>query len=202
MRDSLEDRIRWIAFDELRHGRPVEPESLAISTGVSHDGVLAELRRLADGGRIEVDDAWSVIGSQGLTLRGTLHRLVLAGVELHTWCALDAIAIPAALELDADVDTVCGLCSQPLHVTVIDGEPRTDGDRPVWLPTGPCDNLRTDFCAHANLFCSVDHLYRWRARAGEPTGDVLDIAATADLGRSWWVPPTEASCDSSPLSSG
>ena len=203
MSDSLEDRIRWAAFEALRHGRPGEPASLAVAVGVTEEEVLAELRRLVAAGRIELDDASSVIGSQGLTLRSSVHRLVLAGVELHTWCALDAIGIPAALGVDAEVDTVCGFCAQRLHVSVIDGEPHAEAGLAMWLPTtGPCDNLRADFCAHANLFCSPDHLQQWRARAGEPTGELLHITAAADLGRSWWVPPTEQTCDNSPLSSG
>src|SRR5947207_395005 len=119
MSDSLENRIRWAAFEELQHGRPAESVSLAASVGATHDDVLSELRRLAATGRIEVDDESAVIGSQGLTLTATGHRLVLAGVELHTWCALDAIGIPAALAVDAEVDTVCGLCSVPLHVDTI-----------------------------------------------------------------------------------
>jgi hypothetical protein len=104
--------------------------------------------------------------------------------------------------VDAEVDTVCGFCSRALHANVIDGEPHADADLAVWLPTGPCDNLRADSCAHANLFCSLEHLNQWRTRAGEPTGELLDITAAADLGRSWWVSPTEQSCDTSPLSSG
>ena len=201
MPNSLEDRIRWAAFEELRYGRPADSASLAASVRVTRAEVLAELRRLAGSGRIELDDTLSVIGSQGLTLTSTVHRLVLAGVQLHTWCALDAIGIPAALRVDAEVDTVCGYCAQRLHVHVIDGEPHADSDLWVWLPAGPCDNLRADFCVHANLFCNPNHLQQWRAGAGEPTGEVLDITASADLGRSWWAPPTKQARDTSPLSS-
>jgi alkylmercury lyase len=183
-------RIQWAAFEELRHGRAAKPLALAATVGMTKQAVVQLLRALAANEQVELDDRGTVIGSRGLTLTPTVHRLVLAGVPLHTWCAFDSIAIPAALTADAQIDTACGDCSRSLHVDVDGGEPRAEAEWVVWLPAGNCRNLRADFCAFANLFCSSGHVDRWRARAADPTGDRLDIGAAARLGRHLWVAPS------------
>ena len=47
-------------------------------------------------GRAEVDDG-RLVGAHGVVGRPTAHRIEHAGGVVHTWCALDAIGIPAAL---------------------------------------------------------------------------------------------------------
>jgi hypothetical protein len=52
-------------------------------------------------GRLEVDDAGLLVGVHGLVARTTRHRIDHTAGAVHTWCALDAIGIPAALAIDA-----------------------------------------------------------------------------------------------------
>ena len=116
-----------------------------------------------------------VVAPHGLTLLPTRHALTIGEAELHTWCALDAIGIPAAASEDARVATTCGWCEQPLTIAVAAGTPIDDGrDAVLWLPTGPRDNLHSS---------SAPHLERWHAQAGQPAGRVLTLAETAELGR-------------------
>lgn len=42
-------------------------------------------------------------GSPDSRWHRTRHRLILDGQGLYTWCAIDAVGIPAALSLDAQV---------------------------------------------------------------------------------------------------
>lgn len=105
---------------------------------------------------------------------------------MHTWCALDAVGIPAALELDATARTECGSCGTPITVELIRGVPADDRELVLWLPTGPCDNVREQFCPTAHLFCDRGHLDAWHQRTGKPTGDVLSVEGAADLGRQAW----------------
>jgi hypothetical protein len=188
--ESPEARIQWAAFEELRRGRAATPVALAAAVGITRPAVVELLSALASNEQVELDDLEIVIGSRGLTLTPTVHRLVLAGVPLYTWCAFDALAIPAALTADAQIDTACAECSRPLHIDVDSGEPRAEAGLVVWLPAGECHNLRADFCAFANLFCSSDHVDRWRSRSADPTGERLDVGAAAHLGELLWVAPT------------
>jgi alkylmercury lyase len=77
---------------------------------VSPTELATTLAGLARAGLVEQDPTGAITGAHGLTLAPTRHHLVLAGVDLHTWCALDAIGIPAAVDTDAEIATRCGWC--------------------------------------------------------------------------------------------
>ena len=181
--DTAIEALRWAAFDRLRNGRRASPSDLADDLGSTVDAVNDALAAQAAIGRVELDDNGAVVGAHGLTLVPTRHTMNVGGAELHTWCALDAIGIPASADNDAQVTTSCGWCEQPIAVAMLGGEPADEGSIVLWLPTGPCDNLRQQFCPNANLFCSREHLERWRAQAEHPDGRVLTVSETAELGR-------------------
>jgi len=77
-------------------------------------------------------------------------------------------------------------CEQAIDVEVQDGATTASTDVHLFLPTGPCQNVPADFCASANLFCSTDHVSAWQASNSGSIGDVLDLQATAQLGRDMW----------------
>jgi hypothetical protein len=109
--------------------------------------------------------------------------------RISTWCAFDAIAIPAALGWCATAVTTCGFCGAELRVAIVDGVP--DGDAWGWLPPGECEHVLRDFCATADLFCDRAHLDLWRA-AEDPPGEPRPVIDLAELGRAAWedcLPP-------------
>jgi hypothetical protein len=147
------------------------------------DSTVVEAQKHA--GRLEVDDAGLLVGVHGLVARTTRHRIDHAAGAVHTWCALDAIGIPAALAIDATAVTSCPTCDVELRVELCQGEP-VDTEEPLrlWLPEGICDHLVEDFCDHANLYCSPEHL-----SATVPKGSPGRIATVADavaIGRQTW----------------
>jgi alkylmercury lyase len=176
----------WAAFDRLRTGHPARVSDLAATLHIEPSTVEAAAADLASAGLLEQDPSGDVVGANGLTLLATRHRLVLDGVELYTWCALDAIGIPAALGVDADLTTTCGWCERARRVHVESGVPFADAAVVLWLPPSACANLRDEFCSLANLFCDRDHLESWRRSAGGPGGEARTVEQVADLGREWW----------------
>jgi alkylmercury lyase len=178
--------IRRVAFSALRHAESLSPEELPRRTGLDDHAVNAALRWLDDAGLVERDAEGRVVGIAGLTLERTRHRLVLDGQGLYTWCAIDAIGIPAALSLDAQVTTSCAHCGASLFVPIDHGGPPADSALRGWVPPTECDNVRADICPLANLFCSREHLENWRAGAGNPQGHVADLDRFAELGRQAW----------------
>ena len=44
------------------------------------------------------------------SLAETPHRLMLDGRQLYAFCAVDAVGIPAALQVDAQVESRCHMC--------------------------------------------------------------------------------------------
>src|SRR5262249_11207943 len=92
--EGLADQLRWTAFDRLRAGRPAPVTDLAGALRIDPSTAEAAVGDLAVRGVLERDSTGAVVGAHGLTLVTTRHRLVVDGVELYTWCALDAIGIP------------------------------------------------------------------------------------------------------------
>jgi alkylmercury lyase len=170
MPSDLAQHIRRAAFDRLRTGHPLPLDDLIHQLDVSPDQVAAALEALAGTGLVEQDPTGAITSAHGLTLAPTQHHLVLDDIELWTWCALDAVGIPAALETDAQVATPCGSCGRPLTLTMSAGAPDPADDLMLWLPREPCTNVRQQFCPDANLFCTHDHLQRWRDKQATPTG--------------------------------
>ena len=169
-------------FAALWHGRSVERRDLL----AEHEDVAADVLAILVGrGRAEVDDQGRLTGIHGLTLGLTRHSIEHAGQTHHTWCAFDSVGIPAALEITATAITDCPACGQELAVEINTGTPAA---LPfvVWLPRGDCADLRADFCAHADMYCSPAHLAR-RIDTTSTPGDAVDLADAASLGRATWA---------------
>jgi hypothetical protein len=145
---------------------------------------LPMVEALTAAGRVELDDAGIVVGAHGLTARATAHRIEHTGGSVNTWCALDAIGIPAALTLTATAVTTCPHCGSEVRVTLCAGHARAHPDVSLWLPGGPCSHLVEDFCRHANLYCSRDHLTA--VVPPDRIGQAVDVAEAAAIGRLSW----------------
>jgi len=169
-------------FAAIWQGRPVRPAELLDGRGDLASEITAEL---ASQGRAEVDGAGQLTGIHGLTLRTTRHRFVHHQRDHRTWCAFDSVGIPAALGLNATAHTDCPTCGQALIVDIVGGIPRRDGPV-VWLPTHSGGNVVAEFCASADLFCSLEHLHD-RIDTVRAHGRVASLAAAAGLGRAAWA---------------
>jgi alkylmercury lyase len=184
--------VRRQAFAALLDDRPAKVAQLAAASSIPRAEVEQALASLEAKGALEVDGDGRVIGAHGLTRRGTRHEIVTGQRRWHAWCALDAVGIPVALGLDAEVRTVCPACKLEIRLRVHRGAVNSTAGVPVlWLPGGPCGHVMDDFCASANLFCSAEHLDTWRRGAADPPGQPLTLEETADEGRRVWADVAE-----------
>lgn len=187
--DSHDVLLLTRAFTALWHGAAPTPVELAGDTDPTEAAEV--LRRLAAVGRCEVDDDGRIVGAHGITRKPTRHQIVHARGRHHTWCGFDAVAIPAALGLDATATTECPHCATPMTVRIAGGVPADDGAMVVWLPTDPGEHLIADFCSQSNVFCSADHLEHWLG--GRPrNGQVVTVPGAAELGHETWAGVTDA----------
>jgi Alkylmercury lyase len=185
--DTAIGAVRREAFRGLLEDHAPTATEIATAAALSQERIEAAIAELRATGALEVDPDGHVVGAHGLTQRATEHVLIIAERVWHTWCALDAIGIPVALDLDAEVRTRCPTCAATIVLVVRDRAPVATEATPVlWHPGGPCTHVMDDFCAAANLFCTTDHLERWHARAGRPPGQVLTISEAADEGLHIW----------------
>ena len=85
------------AFHAILTGEAIDRTGLVVATGFAPEKVSTLLNKLNEQGLIVVEpDSGRVVGSWGLSSVPTDHRLRIRGRALHTWCALDAVGIPAA----------------------------------------------------------------------------------------------------------
>jgi DNA-binding transcriptional ArsR family regulator len=178
--------VRRVAFSALRRSERLDPEQLTHRTGLDPAAPELALRWLDDAGLVEKDADDNLVDIAGLTLESTKHQLDFDRQFLHTWCAVDAVGIPAALSLDAHVTTACEYCGASLALDIHHGEPPFSSPLRGWIPPTECDNARAEVCPLANLFCSEEHLNEWRVSAGNPKGQPADLARFAALGRQEW----------------
>jgi len=182
---ELAVELRELAFGLLLRDRlPVPPAVLAELAGADQPGVDTALDGLARDGRIDRDRRGQVLGSAGLTLGDGPHGLEIEGNAFRTWCAFDALGIPAALGADARIATACAACGRRIDVDLQAGRPIGEAEARLWLSAGGAD-MRADFCTPTVLLCSDSHGRAWAERqAGR--GRLLTLDEAADEGvRSW-----------------
>jgi alkylmercury lyase len=177
------ERLREIGFAMLlSERRPIDPDELAAASGF--DDVTGLLDQLGKAGWIDRDGERRLTGSAGLSLTDGPHRLHLDETTFRTWCAYDALGIPAALGRDATVETSCGACAQPIVVRMTAGRPDRRGPEQLWLAARG-DDLRSQFCAPTVLLCGAAHGQTWAA-AQQQAGQLLDLDAAAVKGTADW----------------
>ncbi len=110
------------AFHGILRGEPVAPADLVAATGLPERTVNDLLAGLNQRGLIEVEpEGGLVVGSWGLSLVPSSHRLHIRNRELFTWCALDAVGIPAGLHEDAFISSSCQHCGSAVYIVLIGG---------------------------------------------------------------------------------
>jgi alkylmercury lyase len=194
LRDGLSAvglELATAGFAALWNGRALRPDELI----PNHAKAAAEVTTaLLKRGRAEVDDDGRLVGIHGLSVRITRHHFVHNGRAHYTWCAFDAIGIPAALGIDADVHTDCPTCNRPLQIEIREGRRESRDGLALWLPATTGEHLMIDFCANADMYCSLDHLER-RIDTAASAGQVTDLEDAASLGRETWADVTGISLD-------
>lgn len=110
-------QVRQAAFEIIRHGHIATHERLQNRIELTNETLYDALSQLHAQGLIVHDpQRGGVVGAYGLSLQPTPHVLELGAIRLYTWCAFDAVGIPAGLQADAAVRGQCFHCQQELRV--------------------------------------------------------------------------------------
>jgi alkylmercury lyase len=121
--------VTRVVFRSLLEGRGIRPEVVAATLGTSLTAIERAVDDLIERGTLERDaDSGELMGARGLSLVETPHRLTFDGQRLYAFCAVDAVGIPAALRVDARVESLCHVCGTRVTLalaggTVIDASP-------------------------------------------------------------------------------
>lgn len=182
---NLDDGFRRHAFQRLRESGAVAVAEVVATSPNGAARAQSTLDEMVERG-MAILDADELVAVDGLSVTPTQHRMRLGDDALFTWCAADAIGIPAALGEDGEILTSCPHCSAQIVVPIEAGVPEADEDLVLWLPTASCSHVVTQFCPDVNFFCNRPHLEAWRSEVGEPVGETLSVDEAAELGRQWW----------------
>lgn len=176
-------RIAVLGFQALWSGQSV---TLTELLGEDSTALTEATEHLRSRGRIELTTDGNLIAVHGLSQRPTPHQIEHDDAVINTWCALDAIGIPAALEIDAWARTKCPACQRLLAVRLSTGNPQPLPGAVLWYPEVACGHLIEDFCSGAKLFCTIEHLEH--LAGGSPgVGTVMTIDEVAEVGREVWA---------------
>ena len=140
------------AFNAILNGKLVAVSELAKSTGASSQDVEQLVGRA-----LIVDERGRVVAAHGLSaIPARQHRLTLRGRPFWTWCAIDALGIPAGLGEDAVAETTCELCATVVRVEFNAGKVMAASHPAarVWdaqPPRGTRDCRTPALCAYESL---------------------------------------------------
>ncbi len=159
-----EDALSVALLRLLARGEPVVDTTLAASVGRPAPDVEVALR---DWANVRRDVEGRVIAYGGLSLLPTKHRFEVDGHVLFTWCAWDALFLPAKLDRTATVLSHCPVTGEEVRLVV---EPDRvseawPADVGVSFPKPDavdCSDIVASFCCHVHLLAGDAPAERWR----------------------------------------
>jgi hypothetical protein len=141
---SDEKAICNAAFNVILDGGAIDHAALVAATSLTQDRVSTLVAGLSSRGLVVAEpDSSRIVGSWGLSLIPTDHRLSIRARELYTWCAMDAVGIPAGLREDAHVASACHQCGSAVGVEFVAGEVTRAEPSQLQLWLTPCQAGRS-----------------------------------------------------------
>ena len=181
-------QVQAAAFAILLHdGRPVTGEQIAMRASLDPGEVADLLADFDSVGRVRFDDEGRVVGIAGLSVEPTRHRLDLPGATRWTWCALDAIGILGALQIDAAFTTRVPDSDRELTVAfTVDGPQPTDAV--IFMAEGyGSDSVVETWCPTVNMFEDAEAANAWASTHGV-TGRPIAVQQLSVDAAAMWAP--------------
>jgi alkylmercury lyase len=181
----------------LGRGAPVALGQLGIACGLSKEKIEKLLLEFP-AAYVGFQDDGKIIACGGLSLVPTHHRFDTQEAGLYTWCVFDALFLPEILGNPATLVTHCPASGVELTVELASGEVRSASPSgcvmSIVTPDSRacCDNLRTAFCDHVNLFKDEQTFMAWsRGRRGVGSVTLQQAQMFARQRNAWRFPDVE-----------
>ncbi|MFQ6013650.1 MAG: organomercurial lyase [Thermoplasmata archaeon] len=166
----------------LSEGHPVSPERIAAALGITRDEVKTILGQLGSG--VEVNEEGEVVAVMGLSLNPTVHRLLVAGKELFSWCASDAISLAAIVQKPVRVESPDPVSGATIRLEVSPkGVVKIDPGSAVvsWVIGVDTTDIRASFCNSVNFFASPETAGEWSSN--RPGLRILTVREVEEVDR-------------------
>ena len=164
-----ESRLLVRVLRDVAEGLPVSRsrvEQTAANLQMSLDAATSFLNTVS-----EYDDAGNVVGILGLSQKNHPHRFKVNGQLLSTWCAWDALFLPALLGQGAEVESSCPLTNAGIRLRISPDDVE-EVEPPasvltIALPSATGTGLESfetiwkTFCCLVHFFVSEDAALQW-----------------------------------------
>lgn len=174
----------WLILDT---GTVVPAARLAAAAGLSAGQAEADLAVLAGAGRIRRDEDGAVLGSLGLTILRTCHRVRIEDAPRNTWCALDAVGILGALGGDGQIDSVNPATGQSFSIEFAAGVPA--GYAPEWVlfvaARREVTSVIEQWCPLVHFFADAPSATQWAVEHGV-AGEAMTLPEATEFGAGLW----------------
>lgn len=170
-------------YRTLASGTPVHLSSVAEDIGRDEHDIADTLDQWAGVFR---DDGGDVVSFWGLALAEMTHRFRIQGRTLSTWCAWDALFLPALIGQTAEVESQSPTSGEPIQLTVSprgveEAAPEGTGVS-MLAPTADFDDaVLMSFCHFVHFFPSADDAEPWLVE--HPGTFLLSLDEAFELGR-------------------
>ncbi len=175
----------------VAEGRPVSPvqiEDAASSIQMPLETAIALLSKVS-----EKDDDGNIVGTFGLSQRAHPHRFELKDRVLSTWCAWDALFLPALLGQTADVETSCPATNENIRVRItpehVENVVPSGSVISIVIPKvagtdlQTAQDIRMSFCRLVHFFASKDAASAWALERHADDVRILSLEEGYQLGR-------------------
>lgn len=173
--DPTHSRLLIEIWRLVANGNPVSAnqiEQTAIHLNMPFEAARSFIHKVS-----ERDESGDVVGIFGLSQKEHPHKFQLNGRTFSTWCAWDALFLPAMLKQTARVESLCPATNEKIKLTltperVQNSEP-TDAVLSIIMPQtnesgfDKVEKVWMAFCCHVHFFKSMDTASEWFADKSE-----------------------------------
>ncbi|MCA9145471.1 MAG: MerR family transcriptional regulator [Planctomycetaceae bacterium] len=180
-------RLRIEVLRLVAKGRPVsvrKVEQIASQLGMPLDAATSFISKVS-----ERDAEGNILGILGLSQRAHPHRFELKDRVLSTWCAWDALFLPALLKQPATVESSCPVTKERIRLKVtpkkVEEVAPADCVVTIAVPaTSPeaVEEIWAAFCHFVLFFASEEAASRWVSKRKQDLR-ILSVEEAYNLGR-------------------
>ena len=177
-------------------GRPVslqKVEQIASELGMPVDAATSFMGKVS-----ERDGDGNIVGILGLSQRAHPHRFEFKDRVLSTWCAWDALFLPALLGKRATVESSCPVTRERVRLTI--SPKKVENVSPqstvvtIAVPTTrpeAVEEVIESFCRLVHFFASDDAASSWVSKRKQDLR-IVSVQEAYDLGRKAFPLPRSA----------
>jgi len=187
--DANESRLLLKLLQLVTEGSPI-PRSKVDRTASRFEMPLKRVASLV--GKIcELDSDGNIVGILGLSQKSHPHQFTVDDRVLSTWCAWDAIFLPALLGKTAEVKSTCPATKTSIHARITPDKVETiqppEAVVSIALPKVSeksivSAEIRNTFCCHVHFFVSQREAAEWISAKNDDQ-NVLSVSDGLQLGK-------------------